>query len=524
MKVLIPTAGAGSRLGELTHHFNKAMIPIGEKPVISHIIETYPFDTEYVVALGYKGDYIRQFIKLAYPDRKFTFIEVDKYEGPGAGLGYTLKQCRKYLDKPFFFHANDTIIDNKYVHEKFKENTLFLNKGKSHPKIYRTANITQGKKIIKIYDKTEKSLKNVYDYTGVAYIKDFKKFNKFLDRIDVRVGESDFFMKNPQIKVNAYFVEKWYDIGNIDQVRIAKKDMGGMSNLDKPNEAIYFIDSKVLKFSVDKDFISNRVKRAKLLREYVPKVIEKSDNFYTYNYAPGHLLSQQIDVTGDLRQFLDWAEKSIWKKIVLSPTSQSKFENNCFNFYYEKTLDRLNLFYDRFNFVEKAQIINSSKINSLSETINLLDWSSLKQGKPVLFHGDLHFENILKNDSSFTLLDWRQGFDGQIKYGDIYYDLAKLLHGLIINHQIVKDEHYFVEIGDENTEVKFDFYRKNNLLRCEEILKEFVVEHGYSWKKVRTLTALIFLNIAGLHHPPYSHLLYHLGKQMLSSSLVSKND
>ena len=40
MLVLIPSAGVGSRLDYHTQHYNKAMIQIGDVPVISHIIET----------------------------------------------------------------------------------------------------------------------------------------------------------------------------------------------------------------------------------------------------------------------------------------------------------------------------------------------------------------------------------------------------------------------------------------------------------------------------------------------------
>ena len=37
-KVVIPSAGIGSRLGSITKNFNKALVTIGEKPSICHII------------------------------------------------------------------------------------------------------------------------------------------------------------------------------------------------------------------------------------------------------------------------------------------------------------------------------------------------------------------------------------------------------------------------------------------------------------------------------------------------------
>ena len=41
----------------------------------------------------------------------------------------------------------------------------------------------------------------------------------------------------------------------------------------------------------------------------------------------------------------------------------------------------------------------------------------------------------------------------------------------------------------------------------------------YDLKKVNILTSIIFLNIASLHHYPYSKYLYFLGKEMLDKNL-----
>lgn len=46
--------------------------------------------------------------------------------------------------------------------------------------------------------------------------------------------------------------------------------------------------------------------------------------------------------------------------------------------------------------------------------------------------------------------------------------------------------------------------------------------NSYSKQKVEILTAIIFLNIAGLHHYPYSIFLYYLGKLTLYNALKNK--
>ena len=94
-KILIPTAGVGQKIGELTKHTNKALVRIGKKPVLSHIIEAYPEDIPLVIPVGHFAEHIKDFIELAYPNRKIEFVEVDKYKGEGSSVGYSMLSAPK---------------------------------------------------------------------------------------------------------------------------------------------------------------------------------------------------------------------------------------------------------------------------------------------------------------------------------------------------------------------------------------------------------------------------------------------
>ena len=94
--VLITTSGTGNRLGNLTKFTNKSLVRVGEKPAISYIIESYPKDTEFVITTGYYGNHIKQYLKLAYPEKSFTFCDVDRFEGNGSSLLYSM-YCGLYL-------------------------------------------------------------------------------------------------------------------------------------------------------------------------------------------------------------------------------------------------------------------------------------------------------------------------------------------------------------------------------------------------------------------------------------------
>ncbi|MBU0638096.1 MAG: phosphotransferase [Planctomycetes bacterium] len=520
MKVLIPTAGIGSRLGGLTAHYNKALLPIGKRPVISHIIDWYPVGTEFIVALGYKGDYIRQFLELAYPSTEFCFVDIDNFDGPGSGLGYTLRLCRPYLDDEFVFHANDTIIVDKHVKFPLLHDTMFLHRGSPDPKRYRTAACDEATgRVLHVYDKTEGRLEGVSDYVGVAYIKDCAAFGAYLDAMPVEIGESAYFMRRTDDDLRAQFIEGWYDIGNVEQYRAALRDLADFNNLNKPDEAIYFRKSKVFKFSTDSEFIRKRVERAVHLEGCVPEVAATTRNFYVYGYVPGEVLANKASVLSDFEALLEWCLRTIWRPIRLRQSEYHAFENTCFQFYYDKTMDRVDAFYSRYNCQDAAESINGIRAPELTRMVEMVDWADLKHGIPVLFHGDLHLENIVRSEGGFVLLDWRQGFGDELRYGDIYYDLAKLLHGLIVNHDIIRNEQFIVEADGDR--VVFDFHRKHRLIECERYLRLFVENQDLSWRKVSTLAGLIFLNIAALHHHPYSHLLYYLGKSMLWQGINS---
>ena len=102
-KLFLPTAGIGSRVSGQSNNLNKGLIGIDNKPVLSHIIEKFHPQVEIVVALGYGGDYVKQYLEIVYPERNFTFVVIDKYEGEGTGLGLTVNSCKQHLQCPFVF-------------------------------------------------------------------------------------------------------------------------------------------------------------------------------------------------------------------------------------------------------------------------------------------------------------------------------------------------------------------------------------------------------------------------------------
>ncbi len=65
MKVVILCGGKGTRLREETEYRPKPMVPIGNRPILWHIMKTYAAQghKEFILCLGYKGEVIKDFFR-----------------------------------------------------------------------------------------------------------------------------------------------------------------------------------------------------------------------------------------------------------------------------------------------------------------------------------------------------------------------------------------------------------------------------------------------------------------------------
>lgn len=520
-KVLIASAGIGSRVENYSKNFNKALISVGRKPAICYIIDKIPKDVEIIITVGYKKEYLIQFLSLVYSDRKIKFIDVDKFSGDGAGLGYSILKAKEELQCPFMFIANDCITDEEFVEPTHNFMNFSIEQDTTE---YRTVKLKRMTSVVdELLQKGDRRSSSAA-YIGLCGIHDYDEFWKFMvDGVeDGSIEQGESFAISKMLNVGIKFVAYpsiWYDTGNVSKYVATNKHFSKNDNiniLDKEDETIWFIGDKVVKFHTDKIFIEQRVKRTKVLGKFVPEVLGSTENMYMYKRVDGDTFTYNLQYD-KFEKFLGWI-KDFWVERELSAEDKTYFKNVCKKFYHDKTLERVNEYYKKYNKEDCVEIINGKRYDKLSDILKRVPWDGLvNHATATNFHGDLHFENILVNSESFSMLDWRQSFGGLIEYGDVHYDLAKLKHGFIISHEMVNDELYNTEI-DGNI-VNFYFMRKNVLSNIEKMFDDFIKKQGYNLKQINTLTALIYLNVAALHHHPYSDLLYYLGKTMLSDIL-----
>ena len=127
MKVVLFCGGQGMRMRDVSHDMPKPLVPIGNRPILWHLMKYYAHfgHTEFVLCLGYKGEMIKEYflnykewvsndfalrdggkkidmVKSDIDDWTIHFVET----GLQACVGERLMAVREYVEDDAYFLAN----------------------------------------------------------------------------------------------------------------------------------------------------------------------------------------------------------------------------------------------------------------------------------------------------------------------------------------------------------------------------------------------------------------------------------
>jgi|AACY02.3.fsa_nt_gi choline kinase len=506
MKTLcVLTAGKGSRLSGYSKLVNKALLPINKKAAISHIIDNFPKDTKLVIAIGHLGDQVKDFLTISYPKRKIIFVKIKNYAGKKSGPGKSLLACKKFLKKDFYFASCDTIwtkkIKNKEIHNWMGvSKKLFYN-----PREYCNL-LSNNKKIINIKDKTYASKKYKH-FIGLAYIKDHDLFWSGFELAKKNVGEYQVIDGFRNLIKFSNIKEKkleWYDIGNYKNYHFTLNKFEKF-NFRKTSEFIYINKNNIIKFINSNSKIKKLINRTKQIKLF-PPITRSKKQFIQYKYVKGEILYKLVN-RKNFSKLLNYLNKNLWcdlKKIGIKAI--------CKKFYHKKTLDRINLYFHKYN-LKKDNIKNINKIDvpPIDELLTKVPWNEIYDGIASKIHGDLHFDNIIFDKKKFTLIDWREDFGGSVKYGDLYYDFSKLYGGIEMNYDIIKKGKFSYK--EKIKKISYHFQSRKKLMnKIKTQYEKFLTLNNFSLKKVKIIKCLIHLNMSPLHEYPFDKLLFSHSK------------
>lgn len=203
MKVIILCGGMGTRLREETEYKPKPMVEIGARPILWHIMKHYAYFgyKEFILALGYKGNVIRNYFLNYYAynsdftvdltnegntqihnnaiedDWKVTLVET----GAASMTGYRTKLCGKYCSEDrFMLTYGDAVSDvdiSKLVKFHKQQGTIGTVTGVYPPSRFGDLE-SKGEIVVKFKEK-QKDISSQSPINGGYFV--FKK--EFLDLI-----------------------------------------------------------------------------------------------------------------------------------------------------------------------------------------------------------------------------------------------------------------------------------------------------------------------------------------------------
>lgn len=217
--VVINAGGKGTRLDPYTRVLPKPLIPVGELPIIEHIMKEYQSYScdEFHVIVNYKKDLMKAYFKDIKGTYNITWYDEEKPLGTGGGLSL----LRGKFKSTFFFTNCDALLTSNY------ESMLKFHKesGNIITMIcaYKNMNIPYGVVEIGangiIEDMKEKPLMSFLTNTGI-YIVEPEVIKDIQD--DVTIGFPDIIelerQKGKKVAVFPVSENDWMDMGQLPEL------------------------------------------------------------------------------------------------------------------------------------------------------------------------------------------------------------------------------------------------------------------------------------------------------------------
>jgi len=228
LKIIVPTAGWGTRMRPQTWSKAKPLVSVAGKTALDHLLDTFKTipagtDVEYVFIVGpYLGEnQLPAFMQENYPGLKVHFV----LQAVMRGQSDALYLARRYLDGPMLIVFSDTLIQTDFsflAHEK-ADGVAWV-KSVSDPRRFGVAEVNKEGRVTRLIEKPE-SMENKLVVVGCYYFREgadlVKAIKEQVRRDHSRKGE--FFLTdaiNVMLAGGAFMrtqpVAVWLDTGTIE--------------------------------------------------------------------------------------------------------------------------------------------------------------------------------------------------------------------------------------------------------------------------------------------------------------------
>ena len=227
---VIMAGGFGKRLYPYTKVLPKALIPIGEKPILTHVIDKFKSFgcQEFHLVVNHKKNLIKAYYAEEKPSCELVFHDEDKPLGPAGGLSL----LKGKLKGTFFLSNCDILVDADYseiyAFHKREGNVITAVGALREVEVpYGVIEVQGNGSAIKSIDEkpTSTYLANVGVYVMEPEVLDDVEDGKVLLITDLIAR---YIAEGRKVGVFPVTGEDWQDMGQLDEMKKMEKKMEGL--------------------------------------------------------------------------------------------------------------------------------------------------------------------------------------------------------------------------------------------------------------------------------------------------------
>ena len=120
--IIVQAGGKGTRMQYLTANKPKALVPIGNRPMLFHLFEKF-HDKRFIIIADYKSDVLEKYLAV-FADVRYLVVETHGKTGTCSGISSALK----YLPsgEPFMLIWSDLVLSNDLALPEGSDNYVAL--------------------------------------------------------------------------------------------------------------------------------------------------------------------------------------------------------------------------------------------------------------------------------------------------------------------------------------------------------------------------------------------------------------
>jgi bifunctional UDP-N-acetylglucosamine pyrophosphorylase/glucosamine-1-phosphate N-acetyltransferase len=238
MKAVILAAGEGVRLRPLTLTKPKALLPVGNIPVIQHVLDSVKKNgvKEVLIVVGYLGEKIQSLVR---DGSKFGLKVNYVWQKHVGGTGEALSLVSDFLDETFLVVYGDLYVTSSAIKKvlqtyKRRRSSVLALVEVENPKDYGVVKIDKEKRLMSIEEKPEKPSTNLVNAGIYVFTKEiFGEIAKTKESVRGEVELTDAIQSLAKKGLEVYTVklgeDEWVDLGKPwDLLKANEKFLGKM--------------------------------------------------------------------------------------------------------------------------------------------------------------------------------------------------------------------------------------------------------------------------------------------------------